>query len=155
VPYQRVFCFPLESLSPSGLSGRDVVLVVPSLEFVEGNPISMGCLFPTESLGSIVVPSGKGCDLRVPSSSVEGNPVPASCMFLSGSYGSGTLPKETEWDCSEPSIGPVGSVTWVSVGVFLDLGFCLFLESAPEALDPCDLGKEVETLSPSDCLHQS
>ncbi|GKF91610.1 hypothetical protein Tco_0275311, partial [Tanacetum coccineum] len=53
----------------------------------------------------------------------------------------------------------------------LDLGLLLFLESAPEALGPCDLvrlkpqsetslslalqPKEVETRSPFDCLQQS
>ncbi|GKG60484.1 hypothetical protein Tco_0612085, partial [Tanacetum coccineum] len=35
---------------------------------MEGNPVSMGCMFPTESLGSDLVPSGKSFDLRVPSS---------------------------------------------------------------------------------------
>nr|GEX54317.1 hypothetical protein [Tanacetum cinerariifolium] len=71
----------------------------------EGNPVSMGCLFPNESLGLIVVLLGKGCDLRVTSSSEEGNPVPAICMFLSGSWGSGMVPKETEWEFLEPFVG--------------------------------------------------
>ncbi|GKF96089.1 hypothetical protein Tco_0288824, partial [Tanacetum coccineum] len=47
--------FPPESLSPSDPSGRGVVLVVPSSEAVKVSPVSMGCLFPTESLGAIVV----------------------------------------------------------------------------------------------------
>nr|GFA45254.1 hypothetical protein [Tanacetum cinerariifolium] len=54
---------------------------------------------------------------------------------------SGTLPEETEWDCSESFFDPVGGVTWTLMSVFLDLGFDLFLESAPEALGPCDVGK--------------
>ncbi|GJZ76851.1 hypothetical protein Tco_0641523, partial [Tanacetum coccineum] len=103
--------FPPESLSPSDPSGRGVVLAKPSSEVVEGNHVSIGYLFPTESLGSIVVLSGKG-----------------------------TMPEKTEWDCSEPSVG-LGGVTLVSVGGFLDLGFCLFLKSAPEASGPCDWGK--------------
>ncbi|GJV39177.1 hypothetical protein Tco_1417617 [Tanacetum coccineum] len=97
-----------ESLSPSDPSGHGVVLAVPSSKVVEGNPVSMGYLFPTESLGSIVVLSGKG-----------------------------TMLEETEWDCSKPSVGLDG-VTLVSVGGFLDLGFCLFLKSAPEASGPYD-----------------
>ncbi|GKE74616.1 hypothetical protein Tco_1536657 [Tanacetum coccineum] len=102
--------------------------------------MEVSCLFSTESLGSIVVLSSKGYDLRVPSSSVEGNPVLASRMFLSRSWGSGTVPEETGWDCLEPSVS-LGGVTLVSVGGFLDLGFYLFLESAPGASVPCDLGK--------------
>ncbi|GKG17238.1 hypothetical protein Tco_0362195, partial [Tanacetum coccineum] len=62
--------------------------------------VSTSVLFPSESLSpsvpSVVVPSGKSCDLRVPLSSVEGNPVQASYMFLSGSWGSGMVPEETE-----------------------------------------------------------
>nr|GEY12843.1 hypothetical protein [Tanacetum cinerariifolium] len=53
----------------------------------------------------------------------------------------GTLPEVTEWDCSESSVGLVGGVTWVLVDIFLDLGFCIFLESAPKASAPCNLAK--------------
>ncbi|GJT00651.1 hypothetical protein Tco_0821820 [Tanacetum coccineum] len=45
------------------------------------------------------------------------------------------MPEETEWDYLEPPIG-LGGVTVVSVGVFLDLGLLLFLESALEASGP-------------------
>ncbi|GKG24386.1 hypothetical protein Tco_0395014, partial [Tanacetum coccineum] len=131
---------PFESLSPRGPSDNNVVLAAPSSKTVEGNPVSIGCMFPTESLGSDFLPSDKVCDLRVPSSSVEGNPVPSSCMFLTRSWGSGTVPEETEWDCSESFVGLDG-VTLVSVGGFLDLGLLLFLVSAPRTSGPCDLGK--------------
>ncbi|GJZ11857.1 hypothetical protein Tco_0546616 [Tanacetum coccineum] len=56
------------------------------------------------------------------------------------------VPEETEWDCSEPFVG-LGGVTLVSMGGFLDLGFLLFLESAPGTLGPCDLGKVEVTRS--------
>ncbi|GJY07471.1 hypothetical protein Tco_0374525 [Tanacetum coccineum] len=57
VSYQRVVQ-SFVSLSPRGPSDNDVVLAAPSSETVEGNPVSMGCMFPTESLGSDFLPSG-------------------------------------------------------------------------------------------------
>ncbi|GJR06138.1 hypothetical protein Tco_0529122 [Tanacetum coccineum] len=75
----------------------------------------------------------------MPSSSVEGNPILASYMSLSRSWRSGTVPEEIEWDCSKPSVG-FGGDSLVSSETSLSL-----------ALQP----KEVETLSPSDCLQQS
>ncbi|GJR41841.1 hypothetical protein Tco_1309944 [Tanacetum coccineum] len=69
---------------------------------------------------------------------MEGNPVLASCMFHSRSWVSGTVPEEIEWDYSKPSIG-LGDDTLVSLGVFLGLGYFLFLESAPQASGTYDL----------------
>nr|GEW82873.1 putative reverse transcriptase domain-containing protein [Tanacetum cinerariifolium] len=50
-------------------------------------------------------------------------------------------PEETDWVSSESSIGILGGVTSVLEVGFLDLGLFLFLESALEDSNHCDLGK--------------
>nr|GEX12107.1 retrovirus-related Pol polyprotein from transposon TNT 1-94 [Tanacetum cinerariifolium] len=80
--------FPPESLSPSGPSGRGIVLAVPSLEAVEGNPLSVGRTFPPKSLGSVVIPSCKDTQGN------QGNstPKPTEHFKQSHSVSSGTVP---------------------------------------------------------------